>query len=120
MATLDHSTDSVSTCGVNFEQAAIDRTYDQVEADLLNMEPTRRQQLIKDLAVDIQDQLRQAIAKSGRTHYRLAQDIDGITADQIDRFASGERDLRLATAALVAAALGLQLAPKPTRKARKR
>lgn len=56
----------------------------------------------------INDALRAAIAKSGLTHYALAK-VAGVTAGQIDRFVSGERDLRLNSAAAIAAALGLEL-----------
>ena len=56
----------------------------------------------------IDETLREAIRRSGRTHYELAQ-AAGITPAQLDRFVTGERDLRLATAALVAEALGLEL-----------
>jgi plasmid maintenance system antidote protein VapI len=52
--------------------------------------------------------LRAAIRESGLTSYRIAKDC-GIKPDQIDRFVSGERDLRLATAELIAERLGLEL-----------
>lgn len=57
---------------------------------------------------DIAEELRRVIASDERTHYRLAIDA-GVTPEVIDRFVSGERDIRLATAAKLAAALGLQL-----------
>lgn len=60
---------------------------------------------------NISDQLRAAIEKSGLTRYRLAKDA-GVTQIMLDRFVSGERDLRLATAAKVAAALNLELASR--------
>ena len=56
----------------------------------------------------ITDTLKAAIKASGLTHYALAK-VTGVTAGQLDRFMSGERDLRLASAAAVAAALGLEL-----------
>ena len=46
----------------------------------------------------IVDQLKDAIRKSGKTHYRIAKDA-GIGPGQIDRFVSGERDIRISTAA---------------------
>jgi plasmid maintenance system antidote protein VapI len=55
--------------------------------------------------------LREAIRRSGRTHYELAQ-ASGITPAQLDRFVAGERDLKLATAAKVTDALELELRPK--------
>ena len=56
----------------------------------------------------IDSALKAAIAKSGLTHYALAK-VTGVTAGQLDRFMSGERDLRLSSAAAIAAALGLEL-----------
>lgn len=58
----------------------------------------------------IDETLREAIRSSGKSHYRLAKDAD-VTPAQLDRFVAGERDLTLATAAKVAAALGLALRP---------
>lgn len=58
----------------------------------------------------ITDTLKAAIKGSGLTHYALAK-ATGITAGQLDRFMSGERDLRLNSATAVAAALGLELRP---------
>jgi plasmid maintenance system antidote protein VapI len=58
----------------------------------------------------ITDTLKAAIKASGLTHYALAK-VTGVTAGQLDRFVSGERDLRLSSAAAVAAALGMELRP---------
>ena len=55
------------------------------------------------------ESLRLAIVRSGLTHYRLAKEA-GITPPTLDRFVSGERDLRLETASKIAAVLGLVLA----------
>jgi len=57
--------------------------------------------------------LRQAIKASGLTHYRLGQDA-GVAPSQIDRFMLPQndprhRDMRLSTAAKIAAVLGLDL-----------
>jgi transcriptional regulator with XRE-family HTH domain len=52
--------------------------------------------------------LRAAIRNSGTTVYRVAQE-SGVSHPVILRFLSGERDIRLATAEKLAAALGLQL-----------
>jgi transcriptional regulator with XRE-family HTH domain len=52
--------------------------------------------------------LKDAIKASGLTHYALAK-VTGVTAGQLDRFMSGERDLRLNSAAAIAAALGMEL-----------
>ena len=57
------------------------------------------------------DALRAAIRQSGQTHYRIAKNA-GIGPEMIDRFMSSKRDIRLATAAKIAEALGLELTPK--------
>ena len=57
---------------------------------------------------DISDTFKAAIKASGKTHYRIAK-VAGIKPAIIDRFMSGERDLRLATAAKIAEVLGLEL-----------
>lgn len=57
----------------------------------------------------IDHQLRQAIRKSGLTHYRLAK-LAGTTATMIDKFMAG-KGASLATAARLAAALELELTP---------
>jgi hypothetical protein len=59
----------------------------------------------------IADQLRQAIRESGLTHYRIAKEAGIPKPDPIARFVSGERDLRLESAAKIARALGLELRP---------
>jgi plasmid maintenance system antidote protein VapI len=55
--------------------------------------------------------LRDAIRGSGLTHYALGK-AAGVAPAQLDRFVSGERSLSLASAAKVAAALGLVLVPR--------
>ena len=52
------------------------------------------------------EQLRAAIVSSGLTHYRIAKDA-GIKPDILDRFVSGERDVRLHTAEKIGRVLGL-------------
>ncbi len=56
----------------------------------------------------LSDVLRAAIARDTRTDYRLAKDA-GVAPITIGRFMRKERDLRLATAEKIAAALGLVL-----------
>lgn len=56
----------------------------------------------------IDTQLREAIVASNLTAYRLATDA-GIRPEIVARFVSGERDIRMATAAKIAMALGLAL-----------
>ena len=57
---------------------------------------------------DLAEQLRRAIAESGLSAEALARAL-GVGARPIQRFLARERDLRLATAAKVASALGLRL-----------
>jgi transcriptional regulator with XRE-family HTH domain len=56
----------------------------------------------------IVDQLREAIEQSGLTAYRLSKET-GVLESTLSRFLSGERDIRLETAAAIAEHLGLQL-----------
>jgi DNA-binding phage protein len=56
----------------------------------------------------ISDQLKAAVKASGLTSYRVAKDA-GITQIMLDRFMAGDGDLRLATAAKLCDALGLEL-----------
>lgn len=62
----------------------------------------------------IDAELRKRIEKSGVTVYALAGLAD-VSPQQVGRFIKGERDLTLATAAKLAAALGLELVPVRTR-----
>jgi hypothetical protein len=57
------------------------------------------------------DQLRAAIRASGMTHYRIGKDA-GVKPEIVARFDRGERDIRAATFAKIAAALGLELRTK--------
>ena len=52
--------------------------------------------------------LKAAIKASGLTHYAIAK-LAEVSPSVIDRFMAGERDLRLGTAASIAASLGLEL-----------
>ena len=52
--------------------------------------------------------LRQAIIDSSLTHYSIGK-ATGISPGVIDRFVSGERDLRLDTASKIAEVLGYSL-----------
>ncbi len=56
----------------------------------------------------LQDQLRQAVANSGLTLYRIAKDSD-IAYQVLHRFARGERDLTLETASRLADYFGMRL-----------
>ena len=78
------------------------------------MPPKKSSSMGPRLAATLSDQLRAAIAASGQTHYRLAK-TSGVSATVIDRFVSGERDLKLGTAGKLATVLRLRLvdfAPK--------
>jgi plasmid maintenance system antidote protein VapI len=56
----------------------------------------------------LQDQLRQAIADSGLTLYRVAKG-SGVAYQVLHRFARGERDLTLETATRLADYFGMRL-----------
>lgn len=60
----------------------------------------------------IEEILKDAIGKSGRTHYDLGK-AAGVPIAAIDRFVSGERGLNLATAAKLCNELDLTLTPYP-------
>jgi DNA-binding phage protein len=62
---------------------------------------------------DVSDQLRRAIRaeiKAGSTAYRIAKDA-GLKPEVVYRFMNEGLDLRLSTAAKLAAVLGLELRP---------
>ena len=61
-------------------------------------------------APPIDETLRAALRATGETDYALGKRA-GVSPGMIARFVSGERDLRLATAARLAGALGLALVP---------
>lgn len=56
------------------------------------------------------DQLKQAVADSGQTLYRVAKD-SGVDYSVLIRFMAGERSIGLETAGKLAAYLGLELRP---------
>lgn len=62
-------------------------------------------------ANDVCQQLRAAIKASGKSHYRVGIDA-GCKPEIIARFVRGQRDVRAATFAKIAAALGLELRKK--------
>ncbi len=67
----------------------------------------------KKQPANLDEQLRQAIADSGLTHYAIGRDA-GISPSVVDRFMlplrdPRRRDLRLVTAGKIAAVLGLEL-----------
>jgi DNA-binding phage protein len=60
------------------------------------------------ISQSIADSLKQAISASERSVYQIAKE-SGISQIVIARFLSGERDIRMATAAKLARVLNLQL-----------
>ena len=96
----------------NRESRSVTEMYDRLDGFVSRLSGERRWELMRTLKMaDISDTLRAAIERSGLTHYRLAKDAD-VTPDVISRFVSGERDLRLATAAKLSRVLGLDLRPR--------
>jgi hypothetical protein len=57
----------------------------------------------------LSEALRDALRASDKSVYQIAQDA-GVSQIVVSRFLSGERDIRMATADRLAAALGLKLA----------
>lgn len=82
-------------------------------AETLKRLPTSRQQkamtlLDRDEDTALATALKAAITASDRTHYSIGKEA-GVAPDMLDRFMSGERDLRLASAGKIARALNLAL-----------
>jgi hypothetical protein len=75
---------------------------------LQKQSPDRLEALGRYMPADIEDTLRKALAKDGRTHYAIGK-ASGIAPAVLDRFSTGERSLTLPTAAKLAAELGYQL-----------
>ena len=109
----------------NRKPRGLKQVYDELR-DVLSSLPNDRQKTAKGvlkmgrLVLD----LKQAIQDSGLTHYAIAKAAD-VDIASIDRFMTGERDLRLATAGKIVDALGYELkkisdSPKPTKKAAKK
>jgi len=67
------------------------------------------------MKIDLDETMRRAIQRDGRTLYRLARD-SGVNSAILGRFVRRERGLTLETASRLCQALGLELRPKPRRK----
>jgi len=61
--------------------------------------------------MDIEQQLRQAIAESGMSRYALSKKT-GVAQSVLSHFVNGQRSLTLPTAARLAEALGMELRPR--------
>lgn len=84
--------------------------YDDLERVLGHVGPKRQAELLESLKMsELAKSLRKAIIESGMTHYSLGK-VSGVDTAVIDRFVSGERDIRLETAGRIAEALGYRLA----------
>ena len=84
--------------------------YDELERVLGQVEPERQAELLESLKMsELVDGLRKAIIDSGLTHYAIGK-ASGVDTAIIDRFVSGERDIRLETAGRIAESLGYRLA----------
>jgi DNA-binding phage protein len=90
--------------------------WDRLGAILADLEPERRTLFWKELMgkrkttgpPTISDQLKQAVAASGRTHSDIGRQA-GVSPGVILRFMAGTRSPTLRTVDRIAAALGLQL-----------
>lgn len=72
---------------------------------------------MKARAKNIEMQLREAIWNAPVNRHRLCK-VAGVTDSQLSLFVNGKRSLTLTAAAKVAEALGLELVPKKSKKAR--
>ena len=87
-------------------------TAKRLAAAVAKLTPAQRARAAGAAALSpIDSALRDAIRGSNLTHYALGK-AAGVAPAQLDRFVSGERSLSLASAAKVAAALGLVLVPR--------
>ena len=83
--------------------------------------PPERQNAMMDMlnAGNLAEDLRKAISDSGLTHYALGK-AASVDIASIDRFMSGERDMKIMTASKICSVLGYGLAkiepPKPSKK----
>ena len=99
---------------------SVKERLDRLE-EIFRQLPPERQDAMMDMlnAGDLAEDLRKAISDSGMTHYSIGK-ASGVNIANIDRFVSGERDLRLATASKICSVLGYGLAkiepPKPSKK----
>ena len=95
-----------------------DERFQEVELSLRGQSPEQLAKFadyMESIKVpNIVDQVKKAIADSGMTYYRIAQET-GVDEASIGRFMSGERDVRAMTLAALAEALGLHLAKKKGR-----
>ena len=113
MESQQRSTHHAATSGIAF-----DPRMAELDVLLRAQAPERTAALHEELEEQeyremarINDQLRKAIEKRDESYYALAK-RSGVDAVVISRFVCGERDLRLDTAAKLAAALGLELTAK--------
>ena len=103
MELFDSSTDC-ETSGVGSDPRMV-----ELVARWAEQPPERREAFLQEhMMAGISEQLRRAILKTGESYYALAHRT-GVDAVVISRFVNDERDLRLETAAKLAAGLGLEL-----------
>ncbi len=88
--------------------------YDDLERVLGHVRPKRQAELLESLKMsELVNDLRKAIIDSGLKHYAIGK-VSSVSASVIDRFVSGERDIRLETAGRIADALGYSLVESET------
>ena len=88
--------------------------YDDLERVLGHVGQKRQAKLLESLKMsELAKSLRKAIFESGMTHYSLGK-VSGVDTAVIDRFVSGERDIRLETAGRIAESLGYSLVESET------
>ena len=93
---------------------SVSRLYDELEKILGHVQPERQAEFLESLKMsELANELRQAINDSGLTHYAIGK-ASGVDTAVIDRFVSGERDIRLETAGRIAESLGYSLVKSET------
>jgi len=89
---------------------SVKERLDRLEEIFRNLSPERQDAMMEMLNVgDLSEDLKKAITDSGLTHYAIAK-AAAVGQPIIDRFMSGERDMRVATAAKICQVLGYGLA----------
>lgn len=106
MDSQQHPKNHAATIG----SLAFNPRMNELAAVLAADQPDDLEQQETNEVARINEQLRKAIEKGEESYYALAK-RSGVNAVVISRFACGERDLRLETAAKLADALGLTLVP---------
>lgn len=93
----------------NPDAGRIATLYDDLAGRVAGLPADRQVLMYRELLeMGLAEDLREAIRESGLTHYSIGK-MAGVAPAVIDRFVSGERDIRMETASKIAEALRLRL-----------